>query len=219
MRTRSDPSFIETQRREQIVEAAIAVLAQSGHRGLTFVRIAEEAGISPGLITYHFATKATLIQTLTQTLAERLDRAMAEPASGAESYVDALYAMVTGFARHCAHHSAEMQALSELEQLKTIDPQRRRDDEASELQQMISDGQSAAEFRAGDSRILAQLVLAVMRCLPTELLADPTIDIEDLAHETASAVVHLVANPDRVAVRRRLTALRGAGQTQGSTRR
>lgn len=195
------------------------MLAQSGHRGPTFVRIAEEAAISPGLITYHCATKAALVEALGRTLSERLDQAMAEPASGAESYVDALYAMVVGFARHCAHHSAEMQALRELEQIKPIDPQRRREDEAAEIQQMISDGQSAAEFRAGDSRILAHLVLAIMRAVPTELAVDPATDVDGLAHETASAVVHLVANPDRAAVRRRLTAAGRAGRAQGRAAR
>lgn len=207
MRTRSGPSFIETQRREQIVDAAIAVLAQSGHRGLTFVRIAEEAAISPGLITYHFATKAALVEALGRTLSERLDQAMAEPAAGAATYVDALYAMITGFVRHCAHRQTDLRARYELEQLRPVDPRRRLEDETAELEQMISDGQSAGEFRPGDARTLSHLILALMRVVPSELASDPGVDVQALAHETAASAVHLLADPARVAVRRRLSAI------------
>jgi AcrR family transcriptional regulator len=47
-------------RREQILEAALKVFAAKGFRGATNKEIAREAGITPGLIYWYFASKEDL---------------------------------------------------------------------------------------------------------------------------------------------------------------
>lgn len=53
-------------RREQLIEATIAVLATKGYARITMVDIAEQAGLSNGLVNFHFQSKDLL---LSETLA------------------------------------------------------------------------------------------------------------------------------------------------------
>lgn len=62
-------TFTEQARRQQIVAAAVDVIADEGFRAASLNRIAERAGISKPLILYHFASKDELLrQTLFETV-------------------------------------------------------------------------------------------------------------------------------------------------------
>ena len=56
------------QTRHSILEHTAGVLVKSGRRGLTMRAVAESAGISPGNLTYHFASKQDLIEALIEHL-------------------------------------------------------------------------------------------------------------------------------------------------------
>lgn len=75
------PSFIEEARRRQIVETAIKTIATRGYSGTSLAEIAREAGISKGVISYHFEGKGELIE-------EILSRLMREPAEFIKQRVD-----------------------------------------------------------------------------------------------------------------------------------
>ena len=60
------PNLAPTARR--ILDAAIRVLDQHGFAGLTFERIAREAGENGALIRYHFGSKAGLVSALIDTV-------------------------------------------------------------------------------------------------------------------------------------------------------
>src|SRR5690554_4919553 len=57
--------------RRKLIETAIAVLAREGFRGATIVRIQEEAGLSRGLISYHFNSKDNLIEACVDHIRDR----------------------------------------------------------------------------------------------------------------------------------------------------
>jgi len=58
-------------RRQQLIEATISVLAQKGQTGLKLQDVAEAAGLSYGLVNFHFETKEKLlIETLRFMAAE-----------------------------------------------------------------------------------------------------------------------------------------------------
>src|SRR5260370_7151475 len=58
-------------RRTQIIEAAIGQLAEHGDSGTTFARIVEAGGLSsPGLISYHFADRAELLESVYRYVAD-----------------------------------------------------------------------------------------------------------------------------------------------------
>ncbi|CAM4303409.1 TetR family transcriptional regulator [Nocardiopsis rhodophaea] len=61
-------SFIEKARRAQIIEAAVAVIAEVGFAKASLARIAQHAGISKGVISYHFAGKDELIEQVVEQI-------------------------------------------------------------------------------------------------------------------------------------------------------
>ena len=63
-------SFIEEARRRQILDAAVEVLAEAGFGGASLARIAERAGISKGVISYHFDGKDELLRQVVISLYE-----------------------------------------------------------------------------------------------------------------------------------------------------
>ncbi|GAC1365845.1 MAG: TetR/AcrR family transcriptional regulator [Ktedonobacteraceae bacterium] len=59
------PKVVE-DRREQIIDAAMQVFAQKGFVRATNKDIAQEAGITPGLIYHYFASKEALLQAIVE---------------------------------------------------------------------------------------------------------------------------------------------------------
>ncbi len=74
-------SFIEKARRKQIVDTAIRTIASRGYSQTSLAEIAREAGISKGVISYHFEGKGDLVE-------EILARLMQEPADYIKGLVD-----------------------------------------------------------------------------------------------------------------------------------
>ena len=62
------PSFIEEARRRQIVRATIGALAQRGLIETSLAEIARDAGVSRGVISYHFDGKEELLEEVLRTL-------------------------------------------------------------------------------------------------------------------------------------------------------
>ncbi|GAB4586601.1 TetR/AcrR family transcriptional regulator [Nocardia sp. IFM 10818] len=69
MRSENEPggkqrSFIEEARRRQIIASAVEVISEVGYANASLARIAEHAGISKGVISYHFQGKDDLMTQL-----------------------------------------------------------------------------------------------------------------------------------------------------------
>lgn len=103
MATRDQTRAVVTQSersdasRRTIIDAAIAILATEGYRRLTFNRIQETAGISRGLVSYHFSTKANLVAAVVvsvrDTYASEALAAVPDQVTGLESVLE----MVTSY--------------------------------------------------------------------------------------------------------------------------
>lgn len=61
-------TFTEEARRAQIIACAIEVLAEVGYALASFARIAERAGTSKSVISYHFAGKDELLQQVVESV-------------------------------------------------------------------------------------------------------------------------------------------------------
>ncbi len=88
------PTFIETARRQQIVETAIQTIATEGFGQASLAQIARKAGISKGVISYHFAGKEALIEEILQNLLERPAAFIKERVDRHEGSLDRLRAYV-----------------------------------------------------------------------------------------------------------------------------
>jgi TetR/AcrR family transcriptional regulator, transcriptional repressor of bet genes len=58
------------QRRQEIVSALLAAMAEHGYEKATIQTIAQKAGLTPGLIHYHFKSKEEILLHLVKSLAE-----------------------------------------------------------------------------------------------------------------------------------------------------
>lgn len=61
---------VTTDRREQLLQAAIRVINDQGMRGLTHRAVEAEAGVPHGSTTYYFGTRHDLTTALTQYIAD-----------------------------------------------------------------------------------------------------------------------------------------------------
>jgi TetR/AcrR family transcriptional repressor of bet genes len=91
------------QRRAEIVAALLASMAEHGYEKSTIQLIAHKAGLAPGLVHYHFKTKAEILHELIKTLASLSHQrylAFAEPAVSADdklrAYINARLAKGDG---------------------------------------------------------------------------------------------------------------------------
>ncbi|WP_421144846.1 TetR/AcrR family transcriptional regulator [Aeromonas dhakensis] len=67
-----------TDKRRQILDAALALCAEDGLQGAATARIAKAAGVANGTLFHHFPSKEVLIQSLYQDIKQRLGTAITE---------------------------------------------------------------------------------------------------------------------------------------------
>lgn len=92
----------DIDRRRQLIEATIATIAARGFRSATIAAIAEAAGVSAGLVAFHFGDKdglleATLLHLVADLHRAHLDRLAA--ATGARARILALVDVCLGDAQ------------------------------------------------------------------------------------------------------------------------
>ncbi len=84
--------------RRQLLDAALAVIAERGYAEATVDRIVEEAGVSKGVAYYHFSSKADIAESILVEGIGDLIASFESVAAKAPSAREALVAMVELFA-------------------------------------------------------------------------------------------------------------------------
>jgi len=88
-------STINTEsRRASIVAAMLPVMAQHGYEKATVQAIAREAGLTPGLLHYHFKSKQEILMSLVQAIVEYARNRFAALADASDSPRERLQAYV-----------------------------------------------------------------------------------------------------------------------------
>ena len=83
------------ERREQLIQATISSVADRGLADTTIATVAQEAGLSQGIVNLHFRSKVGLLTETLRYLADEYRNACQEAAAiGAVSPVEGLLAMV-----------------------------------------------------------------------------------------------------------------------------
>ena len=87
------PSNTETRRKE-IVEGLMAAMAESGYSGASIQAIARAAGLTPGLVHYHFRSKQEVLLALVEELSGRVRARYEAHLDGSEEPWDRLRAFL-----------------------------------------------------------------------------------------------------------------------------
>ncbi|WP_336081274.1 TetR/AcrR family transcriptional regulator [Nocardia sp. SSK8] len=164
-------SFIELARRRQLVDAAIATIADVGLAKASNAAIAARARVSPGLINYHFGSRQGLIDQMRATIQQRVDEAM-QPVEVDDSYVSALEGMLRRFAAYCLDNLPAMLVLTQFErhdQAGGTAEDAERVKGLAELRSFIVEGQDCGQFRPTDARLAASVLMNAMTDLPREI--------------------------------------------------
>ncbi len=172
-------SLIEELRRKQIVDTAIRTIATRGFANTTLNNIAEAAGVSTGVITYHFRNKNDLIEQSIKKLFEapneyvigRVERQSAQ-SDRLRTYIEATIRFNMENRDHCvaliySFSSITSQAHRQQVIAKHHTKIRRF------LEKILRDGQAAGEFGKFDAAVLAQIVFGAIEGLLTQWVLDP----------------------------------------------
>jgi AcrR family transcriptional regulator len=108
------PSFIEEARRRQIVETAIQTIASQGFSQTSLAEIAREAGISKGVISYHFAGKEELVEEILRSLLRQPAEFIKERVGQHETALDQLRAYIEANFEFMESHRDNYVALVDL---------------------------------------------------------------------------------------------------------
>ncbi len=190
------PSFIEAARRQQLIQAAITVVASVGYAQASVARIAQQVGISKGLIAYHFRNKEDLLaQTLKETF-RTIGAAVTQALDLTQPTPVILRQLLVETAAYGATHRAEFRALDEIAR-NLRDPSGQHlltladyDEVYQGLERLFRRGQREGHFRATDARVLAVTYQAAVDAMFAYTDAHPDTDLHAYAATLADLLLH-----------------------------
>ena len=174
--------------REALLNAAVRVVARGGLRKLTYRAVAEEAGVTHGLVVHHFGSRDALIEeALTHTIRTSLSTSSLEPGTGEVADFSAgLSEMVTA--------DPDTQAF----QYELLLESRRRPELLPHLRELYDEYFDATQrelsrmLPAGADKALTRLVFAALDGLVLHQLVLGEPEVTDAALEELRALLRLL---------------------------
>jgi AcrR family transcriptional regulator len=176
-------SFIEQARRRQIVEAAAEVVAEAGYAHTSIARIAEKAGISKGVITYHFSSKDEILRLVVTEFFERGWRHMEPRIAEQETASGQVRAWIGSQLEFFGAHRTEFLAMSDIMANHRSDDgsyayAHELSEEVDALAAILERGQRDGELRPLDPRGVANIILRCTDGVLETWALDPDLDLE-----------------------------------------
>lgn len=176
-------SFIATARRAQILQAAVQVLTTKGYAGASLARIADQAGVAKGVVSYHFDGKDDLLEQVVIEAYTRGGEEILPQILAAGDAKGRLRGYLQGNFDFLDANRDQVVALSEV-----IINLRRPDgglrfDEAGNLEvvrplaDLLADGQNRGEFADFDPMAVAYVIRDAIDGIASRLRYDPDFDI------------------------------------------
>ncbi|MDX6282403.1 MAG: hypothetical protein QOH03_3474 [Kribbellaceae bacterium] len=107
-------TFIEAARRAQLADCAVEVIAEGGIGKASMARIAERAGVSVGVISYHFGNKAGLIAAVVEQVAAKAVELMKPRIVAQPTATLGLRTLITSNLEFMRDHPNALRALLEI---------------------------------------------------------------------------------------------------------
>jgi AcrR family transcriptional regulator len=178
-------SFIETARRAQIIECAIDTFAELGFGQASLAQIAKRAGVSTGVISYHFAGKeellravvAHVVDTAVAFIRPRVDLG-AGPRAALLTYIKARVEHVIAYPKNCiAIWNIVLAGRGDLYQPTGVALRH------AEFVRVLEWGQRDGAFRPFDVVIMARFIEGGLDGLSGGLASNPSFDIAAAGQE------------------------------------
>ena len=182
-------SFIEQSRRQQLIEATIACLADEGYAGASLAKVAQRAAISKSVVIYYFAGKDELMKATVQVIFEELRRSIQPRVEAASTARAQLRAYIESELRFLEQHRTRLLALSAiLMNHREADGRLRLREEAEKVNlrtwmQILERGQASGEFRAFAVKPMAATLMHAINGALSQWVADPKLSLSAYAAE------------------------------------
>lgn len=185
-------TFTQLKRREQLVDCTIDAIAELGFSRASVAEVARRAGVSKGVVTYHFAAKDDLIEAVIRHVLSSMDEYVrprlhaAEPGKYPEKFI-APY--ITTWAGYYRTHAREVLALVRIYngfRDASGRPSRAFDvraDEIAIVEQVLRAGQAKGLLGAFSARVVAASMKALLDDLLIQFAEDPDLDLDAYAAE------------------------------------
>jgi TetR/AcrR family transcriptional regulator, fatty acid metabolism regulator protein len=183
-------SFVENARRAQIVDCAIDAIAELGYVNASLAEIARRAGISKGVISYHFAGKRELIREVVSAILKKatalmLPRMLAERSAAGmlRAYIETNLDFL-GANPNCIHALAKIGASTRDEQNQPeVFAEEALQPAVRDLEKLLRYGQQRGEFRDFPTRIMATTIRSAIDGVAYQFESNSKLDLKAYANE------------------------------------
>ncbi|WIY07568.1 TetR/AcrR family transcriptional regulator [Amycolatopsis mongoliensis] len=196
-------SVTEAARRAQIIGATIGVIADLGYRKATFAKIKERAGLSSTrMISYHFTTKAGLMQAVLSTVVETKNEFLKERTGGGvdpadrPGYLRAHIETSIAFLRaypECVRVLTEMAAHADDADGWAMTKVLVDDMRVHGLARQLKQGQAEGAFGDFTPEVMAMSIAQAVDGVAAAFAGDPSLDLEQYGREVADTFVKATA--------------------------
>ena len=185
-------TFTQLKRRDQLIQAAIDATVEVGFARTSVAEVARRAGVSKGVVTYHFAAKNDLIQAVIAdvlaSMKEYIEPRLvaAEPLAFPERFI-APY--LTTWVDYYRTHTREVLALVRIYNAFRDETGRPnpafdvRADEIVTIARVLEAGQASGGLGDFDARTMAAVMKAALDDVLTQYASNPDLDVEIYAAE------------------------------------
>jgi AcrR family transcriptional regulator len=174
-------SFIEKARRAQIIACTIETIATLGYGQASLAQIAKRAGISKGVIAYHFTSKEELIHQVVVEIFTTFGSYMGSQIEAEGSQRQKLQAFIRSNLEIMRSHHQHLAALLEIWSNARPTPTllvATHEGSLHYLEALLSSGQSAGEFRPFSVRIMARMIRSAIDAEATRLATQADFDLD-----------------------------------------
>jgi len=182
-------TFTEKARRAQIIQCAIDTIADVGYVRASLAEIAKRAGISKGVISYHFAGKDELIERVVDHVYHRGAEQITPLLQRQPTVAATLRTYITGNIEFIRDHQCEVAVLTDIfANDRTADGQLRYGMHTDEpllapLRELFEAGQRSGEFRQFSPAAMARVLRTAIDSTAPQILAFPDFDPDAYACE------------------------------------
>lgn len=185
MRSGNNLSRIQQLRRQDILQAAIAVLITEGYAAASVDRIAQQADTSKSTVLYHFQSKKALLQAVIADLYATGGASIEEAVAAAPTYAEKLRTYIIYNLRYIAEHSAQVAAaqiiLANAPDKSAIIQQ--SSIMQSSLSSLLAAGKEAGEFGDFDPDVAASALRSIIDTVAYRITLQPSFDVGYYAGE------------------------------------
>jgi AcrR family transcriptional regulator len=187
-----EPStFTQRKRRDQLVDCAIDAIVELGFQGTSVAEVARRAGVSKGVVTYHFAAKDDLIFAVVAGIFDSVKGFLERELGGTspERFVaDYINAWVAYYRTQTRYILAIREIWGNFRDdggQQHFGPQAVAG-ELGVVQQVFEYGQADGSLGEFDARVMAVTIKAALDALLDQLADDPELDLDAYGAELVS---------------------------------